>query len=188
MTAALKRIKVTWPQGCVCAPCGAPYSSEEDYDRQHVMFGRDADDARLTEWECYQLGYAAGTEWTTCPDDELQRFVEYLYERIGVHHMDIATGHFGGGNWWGAYMFALDRLVAIEAHRGAEWLDPISARLREHWNQVVEEERSAAAISDLADERAGVLFPCNPEAREAFAKVVLKQWWRMNCGEAVTEP
>jgi len=57
----------------------------------------------LTERECAEVGYPPGTDWTRFSDDEPERFVEYLFERIGSCEVEMYTwGQVGGRGWFAA--------------------------------------------------------------------------------------
>jgi hypothetical protein len=139
-------------------------------------FGESPTDSRLAEDECEALHYPAGTEWRTFTDDELERFVEYVYRQIGLCEVETrAWGQAGGSGWWSAYDFGFERLEAIAAHRGAAWLDPIAKRLREHWDDVIAAEKAGSEAERIAEDRAAALFPDNPEAREALMEIMVAE-------------
>lgn len=149
----------------------APSSDDTGMPR----FGQAPTDPQLTERECIGLGYPAGTEWMTFSDDELLRFVEYLFKRIGGCEVEMYAWSQVGSGWYGAYYFAMDRLDAIKAHRGTQWLDPIATRLRAYWDRVITSEKAGMAALEMAKDRAAVLFPDNPTAREDLAEMMARE-------------
>jgi len=187
----MTRARVTWRKepGSSAAAIhygtlpGEPATKEAATSR----FGDAPTDPLLTEDECGGVDYPAGTDWTTFTDDQLERYVEHLFEHVGSCEREMYWGQVGGGGWFGAYHFALARLQAIGAHRGAEWFDPIATRLSAYWDNVIEQSKRGLEAWQLAQDRATALFPNNPEAREAFVEVVEQEWRRVNYGEEPQE-
>ena len=156
-----------------------------------ARFGEVATDPQLTEGECGDLGYPAGTEWTAFADDELARFVKYLYDGIGAsEYMIYVVGQFGDPTFT-IRAFVFERLDAIEAHRGAQWLDPIVNRLREKWQTCIDRGMAfnelAEEFAEKAEVRARTIFPDNPAACEALGEIMDVEWRRVHGLEVMTE-
>lgn len=58
-----------------------------------------------------------------------------------------------------------------------------STRLRAYWDHVLDEEKKGMEVFELAHGCASMLFPSNPEAREALVEIIGAQWCRLRYGE-----